>query len=95
MGVCPEEIGRFGGQDLRRNSFDSVVQVGDRWEAAVDMAPVLHMGSFALNCNMMEPIEGRLAVAVGTQAEVASLAVDHWEQIALGRMSGKEVEVVN
>lgn len=95
MGVCPGEFGRFGGQDLKRNSFDFVVQVGDQWEAAVGMAPVLHMCSFALNCNMMEPIEDRLAVAVGTQAVVASLVVDHWGQIALVRMSDKEVEAVN
>lgn len=76
--VCPEtETDKPGMENLMDNSFDSAVQLGDRWEPAVGMVRVPRMGSSAWYCSRMGPIEDRLAVAVGKQALVASTVVGH------------------
>ena len=80
-GVCPEiGIDKLGMEDPTGNSFGSAVRRGDRWEPVMGMARVPHMGSFVENYTRVEPIEDRLAVAVETQALVASTVVGHWGQ---------------
>lgn len=80
--VGPEmEIDEMGTGWSKGNSFDSVVQGEPR-----GMARVLHMSSSALCRSRVGPIEDRLAVAVGTQALVASTVVGHGGQSARGCM---------
>jgi hypothetical protein len=95
-GVCPEtEIDRLCMEGLKGSSFDSAVRPGDQWEPVTGMAPVPRMGSSALNYSSVGPIADRLAVAVGTQAVVASTVVGHWGQSVRVYMAGTEAEEGN
>ena len=84
VSVCSGiEIEKLGMESLKGNSF-----AVRRWQPAVGMARARRMSSSALYCSKAGPIEDRLAVAVGTQAVVASTAVGHWGQSARGCMTG-------
>ena len=73
VSVCPGiEIDKMGMQSRKGNSF-----AVRRWQPAVGMPQVRRMSSSALYCSKAGPIEDRLAVAVGTQAVVASTVVGH------------------